>query len=165
MKITAKVICLSSLTACLIAPAISMADQLPKSGTVSGVFSWYVSSGGDVLPDKDHVIWGGISTGAIRNDAGSGFLHGTLQKCTFSGEFNNGMVTHNNGDCVSIDKDGDKVYSAWKCTACPEKGEFVYTGGTGKYEGIKGRGTYGETAVGTPVAAGWSVFKAEWTLP
>ena len=76
---------------------------------------------------------GGVSTGSFRNDAGNGFIHASVVKCTFSAEFRKDAVTHNNGDCVVIDKDGDKAALVWKCTTCPGTGEFQWTNGTGKY--------------------------------
>jgi hypothetical protein len=76
-------------------------------------------------------------------------------------------MIHNSGDCAATDKDGDKAMWNWKCTACPGQGwagEFRFTGGTGKYAGLKGRGTYQETNVlGT--GNGWSVLKGDWELP
>ncbi len=75
--------------------------------------------------------------------------------------------SHNSGNCAATDKDGDKAMWNWKCTACPGQGragEFRFTGGSGKYAGLKGRGTYQETNVlGT--GNGWSELKGEWALP
>jgi len=147
-------------------PLCSTAEQLPKHGTYSGVFGWSVLTGDSLQLDKDHTMWGGIATGAFRNDAGSGFMHAVAVKCTFSGEAKSGAVTHNNGDCVLTDKDGDKVSAMWRCTTCPGTGEFEWTGGTGKYAGIKGRNIYLETSAGPPGAGvGFSIWKGEWQLP
>jgi len=150
----------------LMLPVCATADQLPKQGTYTGVFGWSVLSGDSLQLDKDHTMWGGIATGAFRNDSGGGFLHAIAVKCTFSGEFMNGAVVHNNGDCVLTDKDGDKVSATWKCVTCPGTGEFEWTGGTGKYAGIKGRNIYLETSAGPPGSGvGFSVWKGEWHLP
>lgn len=142
------------------------AEPLAKRGSYSGVFGWYISSGQNVEIAKDHLVWGGVASGAFRNDAGSGFLHAAIAACTFSGEFKKDAVTHNNGDCVATDPDGDKASLSWKCTTCPGTGELIWTGGTGKYSGIKGRGTYVQTDAGPPGSnAGWSVWKGQWELP
>lgn len=142
------------------------AQTMAKRGSFSGVFSWYVSSGQTLQVDKDHLIWGGVATGPVRNDAGSGFLHAAAAACTFSGEFRKDTVTHNNGDCVATDPDGDKVTMAWKCTSCPQAGDFQWTGGTGKYAGIKGKGTFTQSDAGPPGSnSGWSGWKGQWELP
>ena len=158
---------LGSIAALVIAPTVSFAaDALPKTGTFTGVYGWYGAAGETVQVDKDHAVWGGVSTGSFRNDAGNGFIHASVVKCTFSGEFRKDAVTHNNGDCVVIDKDGDKASLVWKCTTCPGTGEFQWTGGSGKYAGITGGGMYFQNDAGPPGAmAGWSVWKGEWKLP
>jgi len=42
-------------------------------------------------------------------------------------------------------------------------GETQWTGGTGKYTGLKGRGTHQQTVAGMGI--GWSVWKGDWELP
>lgn len=165
MKKIIEVVVVASLSMILLCPAAN-AQGLAKRGSFSGVFGWFVSSGDTIQVDKDHLVWGGVASGSFRNDVGSGFLHSAAAACTFSGEFKTDVVTHNNGDCVATDPDGDKAAMAWKCTTCPGTGEFQWTGGTGKYTGIKGGGTFAQTDAG-PVGgrAGWSVWKGQWELP
>lgn len=144
----------------------AMAESLAKKGSFSGVFSWYISSGQNIEVEKDHIIWGGVASGPFRNDSGSGFLHGAAGACTFAGEFRKDKVTHNDGDCVATDPDGDKVTMVWKCTSCPQAGEFQWTGGTGKYAGIKGKGAFTQIDAGPPGGnSGWSTWKGQWELP
>ena len=146
--------------------ATASAESIAKRGSLSATFGWYISSGEVLEVAKDHLIWGGVATGSVRNDTGAGFLHGGVAACTFSGEFKKDAVTHNNGDCVATDRDGDKVSFAWRCTTCPVTGEIRLTGGTGKYLGITGRGSFQQTDAGPPGSkVGWSVWKAEWELP
>ena len=102
--------------------SIGAAESIPRSGTISGVFGWHYSSGQNIAVDKDHVIWGGVVSGPFVGDGGQGLLHGTATSCTFSGEFRKGTVTHNSGDCVVTDADGDKVTMYWTCTKCPNQG-------------------------------------------
>ena len=74
------------------------------------------------------------------------------------------MVTHNSGDCVATDADGDKVTLAWKCTKCGEGiGDLRMTRGIGKYVGIKGSGTFEQHDI--DASTGWSVWKVKWELP
>lgn len=155
--------------AALLVPLVATADQLPKRGSYSGVFGWYVNAGETVPVSKDHVVWGGFSNGSFRNDTGSGFLHAAIVKCSFAGQWKADTGARNGGDCVAIDRDGDQLTFVWKCTDCDAgKGEFQTTDGTGKYAGIKGRGTFVQTNAGPPdrpVVTGFSTWKGEWELP
>jgi len=152
--------------ALLVAGGASAADALPKTGTLSGMFGWHYSAGQDVVVDKDHVIWGGVVSGPFVADAGQGMLHGSAAVCTFSGEFRKDLVTHNSGDCVATDAEGDKVTLYWKCTKCPASGDLLITSGTGKYAGIKGAGTFQQNDAGPADSrSGWSVWKLKWERP
>ena len=163
-KITHVLASAALLALVLVQPA--MAENLAKKGSFAGVFSWYISSGQTIEVAKDHLIWGGIASGPFRNDSGSGFLHGAAGVCTFAGEFRKEAVTHNSGDCVATDPDGDKVTMGWKCTSCPQAGDIWWTNGTGKYAGIKGKGTFTQTDAGPPGGnSGWSTWKGQWELP
>jgi hypothetical protein len=149
------------------------AEPLTKRGTFSGAYGWYANTVEAANLGKDHAIWAGVSSGSFRNDAGSGFLHAAILKCTFSGEWRSNAGTRASGDCIITDRDGDQISLAWKCTAhCSAKdqwpGEFQWTNGTGKYSGAKGRGTFVHTNAGPldrPVITGFSTWKGEWELP
>ena len=152
--------------AALVSAGVNAGEPLPKRGTLSGTFGWHVSSGEFVQVDKDHIIWGGTASGPFLSDGGSRLLHGAAVICTFSGEFKKDAVTHNGGDCVATDGDGDKATMRWKCTRCPEAGEIQLTNGTGKYAGIVGSGTFQQSDAGPPGSkTGSSVWKAKWDLP
>ena len=73
----------SAISVLLLPPGAS-AEQLTKRGTYSGVYGFYANTGETVSMGKDHAVWAGVSSGAFRNDAGSGFLHAAIVKCTFS---------------------------------------------------------------------------------
>ena len=161
------------LSACAVAALLcavgASAEQLAKRGSYSGVFGWYVGVGDTIAVDKNHVVWGGVSSGSFRNDTGGGFLHAAIVKCTFGGAWKADTGGRNAGDCVATDREGDQVALVWRCTDCDNgKGEFQVTNGTGKYAGIKGRGTYLQTNAGPPdrpVVAGFSAWKGDWELP
>ena len=142
--------------------------QLQKRGAFSGIVGYHFENMSQVVQvDNDQWIWGGRYQGLFRSDTGEGFLHRTSVVCTALGQLKKGSMIHNSGDCAATDKDGDKAVWNWKCTACPGQGwagDFQYTGGTGKYAGLKGGGTYQETNVlGT--GNGWLALKGEWELP
>jgi hypothetical protein len=146
-------------------PLAATGAELSKRGSYSGVFGWHFV--GEAEGAQGNVIWGGVATGTFRNDAGSGFLHAALVKCSSAGTVSKEWAPRDGGECVATDSDGDKAFASWKCTDCPTKGEFHWLGGTGKYAGIKGRNTYLQTNAAVPMGApaGWSVWKGEWQLP
>ena len=143
----------------------SASAQSLNQGTFSGVFGWYFPPEQFIQVETGHVVWGGTARGAFRSDGGSDFLHGAGVVCSAAGQFKGGSLTHNGGDCVATDKDGDKAVLTWRCTDCPtsRSGTLELTSGTGKYKGISGRGVYQETAA--QPGSGWSVWKGEWKLP
>lgn len=150
----------------LVSGAVCAADHLPKKGTLSGIFGWHYSSGQDIMVGNDHIIWGGVVSGPFVGDGGQGLLHGAAAVCTFSGEFRKDTVTHNSGDCVATDADGDKITFHWECTKCPASGDLILTSGSGKYAGIKGSGTFQQNDAGQLGSnSGWSVWKASWERP
>jgi hypothetical protein len=109
----------------------------------------------------------GEFNGTVFNDAGSGFLHETAWICPGMNDLRNGISLAAQGYCVVTDKDGDKAFLTWKGHkgTAPNKGsgDFQWTGGTGKYTGLKGNNTY-EAVVITPTS-GYSILKGEWQLP
>jgi hypothetical protein len=152
----------TGLLVAALAPSVD-AQQLPKRGSFTGIFGWHFPADGMMQVEKDHLMWGGVSYGAFRNDAGSGFLHQTGTRCTAVGEFKDGKVIRNRGECINTDNDGDRTFLTWQCTKCPD-GELTFTGGTGKYKGLKGRGTYREIWSGE-AGLGWSHWAGDWELP
>jgi hypothetical protein len=46
------------------------------------------------------------------------------------------------GTCTGAFKDGGKVFLTWEEGSHLEESVYTYTGGTGKYDGAKGGGTY-----------------------
>ena len=73
----------------------------------------------------------------------------------------------NHGYCIITDKDGDKAFLTWKGKDTSPNvggGDFQWTGGTGKYSGLKGNNTYRYTVISTTPAA-WVIWEGEWQLP
>jgi hypothetical protein len=67
------------------------------------------------------------------------------------------------GTCTYTFKDGDKVSDSWEEGSHLKEYTYKYTGGTGKYEGAKGGGTYMYENI-TDTLAGGS-FKGQIELP
>jgi len=141
--------------------------QIEKSGKYTGKYA--VSA--NVLKirevDKDVFFYLAENGGVFLNDAGKGFLHGASTICPVFGVITKEGFT-GNGTCVLTDNDGHKAFLVWDCKpraggGC--EGPFRWTGGTGKYQGLKGDNWF----VGYPNIAGTNEFivdwKGEWRLP
>lgn len=140
--------------------------QLAKQGTYSTHFGWY-AVGKTFEIEKDHVLFVGEFNGAVFNDAGGGFMHGTAWVCPGINDLLKGVSIAAQGYCIATDKDGDKAFLTWKGRKATEPnrvaGDFQWTGGTGKYTGIKGNNTF--DAVFVTSTSGYALQKGEWQLP
>jgi hypothetical protein len=137
--------------------------QLPKEGKYTSVFGWTFN--GKVMEiEKEYLFIYGEYVGTNFNDEGKGFLHQTALVCSGSG-YNLKGVYKGAGDCVVTDKDGDKALLVWSCEGGPRcDGEFQWTGGTGKFAGIKGKTVFNGGGIGN-TNQGFTTFKGEWRLP
>jgi hypothetical protein len=141
----------------------AVAGELPRKGNYSGVFAWHFV--GQTAGNGDATIWSGAGTGPFLNAAGSGFLHGGLVVCTTAGVAGKALTANDRGDCVVTDSQGDSAFATWRCTGCPNAGEFNWVGGTGKYTGLRGKNTYRNESAGPDgSSAGWSSWTGEWSL-
>ena len=152
-----------SLALFLLLP-ISSGLTLEKEGKYSGKFGWF-SKGQMVEVGPEHVFFVGEFSGTNFNDKGEGFMDKVSVVCPGAMDTNKGMHD-GHGYCVVTDNDGDKAYLVWKCAGAELcKGDFQWTGGTGKYEGISGNNSfYALVGIGgTP--QGYSIWEGEWKLP
>ena len=109
-------------------------------------------------------LWNGSEfSGTFFNEAGQGFLHGTSWVCPGVNDLTNGASTASQGYCVVTDKEGDKAFLVWKGGKGFE-GTYQWTGGTGKYTGLKGNNTFRGVPL-PPTAQGYGLLKGEWQLP
>jgi hypothetical protein len=162
-----KTFILCSLAAAILL-TISAAFALEKQGTFSAHFGWY-AVGKIYEVEKDHEFFVGEFSGTVFNDNGQGFLHLASVACPGVDDVISG-ISNAHGYCTITDHDGDKAFVVWKCkgkdpSRC--EGDFQWTGGTGKYSGLKGNNTfYGvhRNIVG-PTPQGYSIWKGEWNLP
>jgi len=67
------------------------------------------------------------------------------------------------GTCTETFKDGDKRYVTWEEGSHLKEYTFKYTGGTGKYEGASGGGTYMYEALTDTLFGG--TYKGQVVLP
>jgi hypothetical protein len=111
----------------------------------TGEFGWF-GVGKAYQIEKGHVYWVGEFSGTFFNDKGPGSLfHRAGVKCPafFDADFNT-KKGRAGGYCIITDTDGDQAYSTWQSQhdTVSGPGTFQYTGGTGKYQGISGNGTF-----------------------
>jgi len=156
---------LAALALVLAVGITAEAQQLPKQGTYTSTFGWHV------VPkvyegDKDRTVVAAEYTGLNLTDGGQPFLHQAAVVCPALAEVTKG-VGKNQGYCIATDRDGDKAFLVFKCTAQPGarcEGDFQWTGGTGKYVGLRGNNSFN----GGPIPktmSGYSAWKGEWQLP
>jgi hypothetical protein len=67
------------------------------------------------------------------------------------------------GTCTWLFKDGDKVYDTFEEGSHLKESTYTITGGTGKYQGAKGGGTYTQEMLTD--ALGGGRYKGEMLLP
>lgn len=116
--------------------AATQAEEFPKSGKTTSV-GYLMGSIVTELDDWESNWRPGIYVvkGNIRNETISGpfdntFIHCVGQQAMVAGNFKSA------GYCTQVDNDGDKIF----LVTTPDT--FSLSGGTGKYEGITGGGTY-----------------------
>ena len=142
------------------------AEGLPKQGKYRGLFGARAAGTTHEL-EKDHVFFVGGFSGVFFNERNEGFLDKTSVECPGVADIVNGLDIAGHGFCIVSDKTGDKAFLAWKARETSlgvGKGEFQWTGGTGKYAGISGNNTFSFVSIGnTPASA--VIWEGEWRLP
>jgi hypothetical protein len=143
------------------------AQQLAKSGKYSGKYLFTANVLKNREVEKDHFFYLAENEGIFMNDAGEGFLHGSSSICPVFGVITKAGFA-GNGTCVLTDTDGDKAFLAWNCALNPGgncAGPFQWTGGTGKYQGLKGNNSF--IAHGFIDGTNQEIvdWKGEWQLP
>jgi hypothetical protein len=152
----------------LLAPGFQgIAADLPKKGKFTGNFGWYAVGKPHEL-EQNHLYWVGEFGGTFFNDDGKGFMHQSSIVCPGTNDIRlDGSPGGAQGNCIVTDKEGDKAFLWWKCVGPfpgPCNGDFQWTGGTGKYAGIKGNSKFYAVTI-APTSSGYSVWTASWELP
>ena len=100
--------------------------------------------------------------GAVFNSDGKLFLN----KARYQVVALNDVGVNRGGYKIFTDADGSKVFARYVITEGkpPEyRGTFEFTGGTGKYKGITGKGTFRDVFVSDKAA--WDEFVGEYKIP
>jgi hypothetical protein len=152
--------------ALVIAVGVTAEAQLPKHGNYRGMFGAQAVGTANQM-EKGHVFFVGGFNGVFFNNVANGFIDKSSVVCPGVNDILNGLALGNHGYCIITDKDGDKAFYVWKgkdTSPGVGGGDFQWTGGTGKYSGIKGNNTYRYTAIGATSAYS-VVWEGEWQLP
>jgi hypothetical protein len=129
-------------TAVAFAPPAIAAD-LPQSGSIKIHSAFKVNNQAAEMGDKHFM--GSFNAWAITyNDAGSGPLHMGTALC--AGSFNDTNGSYDDGGwCAWGDANGDKIFTVFTGKGTDnvgQQGTHTITGGTGKFAGIQGKGSY-----------------------
>ena len=161
-----KAACFGSLVTGLCFLATCLAEELPKSGSIS------IHTGWKVVPESidmgSKIMQGhGSVVGVSFNDKGSGPLHGGPAICFFTFFARDGGDV-SKGYCAFGDVDGDKIFTDWegKNDGTVNQGINRIAGGTGKYKGITGSGPWKVWDTGAIAAGGSHVTQRfDYKLP
>lgn len=117
-----------------------VAAALPTSGTIN---FRSINKGTSMVKYNQEYTHGTVA-GVTFNDIDTGPMHMGKAACSYS-IFSHRKIIKSSGFCALEDKEGDKIFIQYAGSSSAE-GEWSGTddiiGGTGKYEGIQGRGPY-----------------------
>jgi hypothetical protein len=120
-----------------------------------------------IADQKDHYVYFGEWDGVVFNDGGGTFLQNARYQLVDIIDSAATVVPGGDGGYKTFtEADGSQVFARFQGTeAAPPiyKGKWEFIGGTGKYTGIKGQGTYVYHSI--TETAGWDVFEGEYEIP
>src|SRR5215813_9412953 len=156
---------IAALASVVVLAVTAEAQPLSKRGTYTSTFAYHgvskVYEG-----DKDHFVVAGDNTGVNLTDGGQPFLHQAAVVCPYVVEVSKGVGT-SQGHCIATDRDGDKAFIVFKCRSSQPgarcEGDFQWTGGTGKYTGLRGNNAFHAGSI-PKTGTGYAVWKGEWQL-
>lgn len=148
---------------------------MSRKGKVSGHHAFWTKGNVHQIEDENHILWLGEFTGPFLNDEGEGFIHGSAWRCPGINEMVDGKTTEAHGYCTVTDGEGDEAFLKWRADPSARAGELKgkswWTGGTGKYKGLKGENEWeiGHQIMpkrpGEEGAVGFSNFRGEYEIP
>ena len=145
---------------CILLVSNTLAGEIIKGRTTWVTTKWEQINVGD---EKDHVVAIGELKGINSIMQGKTFGDGWLSSARFVWNFSPTIGANSSGYGAWTDKDGDKVY--WKFDR-KSSGviEWSFYKGTGKFEGIKGKGTSSWVLTAEPTQT-YSDWELEVELP
>ena len=111
----------------------------------SGDFTFLTTSSEEMPLSDGHVLMRVVQSGMVFADDPASPLDRSATTCSGSTVLDaSARATVVSGHCDMVDADGD-VWTAWYAGK-QDGGVWGFMGGTGKFEGIKGRGTFSAEA-------------------
>ena len=115
-----------------------------------------------VADHEGHEMMFSIQDGAVFNASGGGFLDRARYQVVWMSDTSRA----NGGYKTFTAADGSQVFAYTNVTsaAAPDwKGTWEFTGGTGKYKGIRGKGTFHVHDLSDTAA--WDILEGEYEIP
>jgi hypothetical protein len=149
----------------LIAAALLVVTQGPanagQSIEESGVLVCVTDKWAETEPEKGHkLVDAAMRCGVVPDDPA---LEKYAQDCTGKYEYMPDGSWKSAGSCTNSFKSGDKSYETWQEGSHLKEYTYKKTGGTGKYAGASGGGTYMYEGVTDTVFGGR--YKGQLILP
>ena len=120
-----------------------------------------------IADQKDHSVFFGEWEGVVFTDGDSTFLQNARYQLVVLMDSAAVVIAGGDGGYKTFTAaDGGQVFARYQGTeaATPVyKGKWEFIGGTGRYAGIKGHGTY--TYHSVTETTGWDVLEGEYELP
>ncbi len=136
-----------------------VAGEKIKCRTVQHTTKWEQINVGD---EKDHVVALWEAKGIVSNKEGKTFCDGWISYSQGIYDVSPKTGPIANGYNTFIDKDGDKIFTKWDQKGL--LGTWISIKGTGKFEGIKGKGTWSWVPVADPTLS-YPDWEGEVELP
>ncbi len=128
---------------------------------LSGTMSCVTDKWDEKEPEKGHkLVDAAMRCVIIPNDSAEPRF---VQDCVGKYEYMPDQSWKSAGTCTDNFKGGDKRYESWEEGSHLKEYTFKYTGGTGKYEGSSGGGTYMYENLTDTLAGG--TYKGQLILP
>jgi hypothetical protein len=159
MFATARTLVLAGAAVAVAAPVLGA-----EKGTWRGLAGMYdtAAESGEVVGDEGHAIMWGTMDGVVFNDNGGAFLDKARYQVVWHAD------TAEVGICYKTftASDGSRAIARCQDTEANHpvyKGTWEFIKGTGRFEGITGKGTYELTYIGEKTS--WDVLEGNYEIP
>lgn len=135
-----------------VASPAGAAEPLPLEGKVKFQVSYVQWVSRDVELAGASAGFGTFEfAGITRNLDGNAVFNRMTEHCTGQYYYGSENMAQTNGSCLYVDPDGDRMMVNWKSDSS-YNGTKQIVGGTGKYAGITGKGTFTGTQLKAPAS-------------
>ena len=146
-----------SLTPMLLSGVVKAGETIEESGAIACVNDKWDEK--EIAEGHKQVVYAGRCV-KIPNDPAA---PKATEDCVGNYEYLPDGSWKGAGTCTRTVKDGDKIYEAWQEGSDLKEWVYKHAGGTGKYEGVSGGGTYSYDNLTDTLAGG--TYKGMTVLP